>query len=62
MLTLFGTMTLNDWQLYMLMYHWAGANSATTYIYFVSFIILTQYVLLNILIAFIIDTYSQKQE
>ena len=62
-------MSLNDWQIVMYMYSYAiGDNNAETtlpascFIFFVSFIFLTQYMILNILIAFIIDAYSQLQE
>jgi len=64
--TWFGIMALNDWQLIQQMYGHTvdpiDGKPVITFIFFVSFLVMSYYSILNILIAFIIDVYSQLQE
>ena len=60
MFSLFGIMALNDWQFIVLLYSaCTGDNNLSGIIFFfISFVISAYFVVLNILVAFIIDAYS----
>jgi hypothetical protein len=62
--SLFGIMALNDWQFIVMLYSACTDESQGMYIlvFFISFLISAYFVVLNILVAFIIDAYSQLQE
>ena len=67
LITLYGVMTLNGWNQMMTMFVYAGQeldsrNGPYTFTYFISFILISFYLVLNILVAFIIDSYSQRQD
>ena len=61
--TWFAIMALNDWQLIQQMYGHTidpiGGKPVATFIFFTGFLVMSYYSILNILIAFIIDAYSQ---
>ena len=62
--TLFGFMWLNDWESILLMYQLIDEHSHDSFIlcFFISFFVISQYIILNILVAFVIDVYSSMDE
>jgi len=64
MISLFAMMFLNDWQDYLRMYSliWDDQYNILVATYWISFMLISWYIILNILVAYVIDTYSQLEE
>ena len=62
--TLFGFMWQNDWQDLVFMYQEATLHNGDgpVLFFFISFMLLCNFLFLNIIIAFVIDTYSSIEE
>jgi len=60
-ISLFGMMALNDWENILKLYVAATSEEYNTVItfYFISFIVISFYVILNIFVTFIINAYSE---
>jgi hypothetical protein len=58
--TLFGFIWLNNWQEMLLMYQLAFNHQRDGWVlfFFISFFMLAAYLILNILVAFVIDVYT----
>ena len=57
--TLFGIMWQNDWEQYLYMWElvFGFEKDATVLLFFISFMQLANLIFVNIIIAFVIDTY-----
>ena len=63
LLTLFSMMLGNNWQFIWGQFNFAiDGDDLTTDLFFFTFIMLTQYVLINIIMAFVIDVYTSIEE
>jgi len=60
-ISLFGMMALNDWENILKLYVAATGQEYNTLItfYFISFIVISFYVILNIFVTFIINAYTE---
>lgn len=62
LITLFSMMLFNNWQFIWDQFNFVVDNRTTSGLYFFSFMVMSQYVLINILMAFIIDVYTSIEE
>lgn len=62
LITLFSMMLFNNWQFIWGQFNFAIENDLITNGFFLSFMAISQYVILNILMAFIIDVYTSIED
>ena len=62
MLTMFCVMLSSGWHTILMHFEFAVDNFATAVLFFISFIIVSSYIITNILFAFVIDVYSAIEE
>jgi len=61
-ITLFSMQLFNNWQFIWEQFNFTIENPLITNIYFLSFMILSTYVLINIIMAFVIDVYTSIED
>lgn len=62
LITLFSMMLFNNWQFIWQQFNFAVESDMITNGFFLSFIILSSYIIMNILMAFVIDVYTSIEE
>ena len=62
LITLFSMMLFNNWQFIWDQFDFAIENKAVTNSYFLSFMVMATYVIINILMAFVIDVYTSIED
>lgn len=62
LITLFSMMLFNNWQFIWQQFNFAVESDLKTNSFFLSFIILSSYIIMNILMAFVIDVYTSIEE
>ena len=62
LITLFSMMLFNNWQFIWDQFNFTIDDRATTNMFFLSFMVMATYVLINILMAFVIDVYTSIED
>ena len=62
LLTLFSMMLFNNWQFIWDQFDFTVENAGLTSLFFLSFMVFASYVILNILMAFVIDVYTSIED
>ena len=63
LIVLFSMQICNNWQYIWMQFNYSiGGNSFITNMYFISFLVMSNYVIINILMAFVIDIYGSVRE
>jgi len=62
LITLFSMMLFNNWQFIWDQFDFAIESQSTTNLFFLSFMVMATYVIINILMAFVIDVYTSIED
>ena len=63
LIVLFSVQICNNWQFIWMQFNYSiGGKSYITNMYFISFLVMSNYVIINILMAFVIDIYGSVRE